>query len=112
MSLMRLALALEEQRLAAPKDSGGYPERLDDLVPTFLSEMPSDPFTGKPFVYERRGAGYLLYSVGQNGVDDGGTDFRGWIVKGEWQEQESSADYHKSDIVVRMPVPARTPEAK
>lgn len=111
MSLMRLALVLEEQRLADPADGGGYPQRLDELVPTFLGEIPLDPFTEKPFVYERRGDGYLLYSVGQNSVDDGGTDFRGWIVKGEWQEKEASVDYHKSDIVVRMPTPALKPEA-
>lgn len=109
VSLMRLALALEEQRLAGPADGGGYPERLDDLAPTFLGEVPLDPFTGKPFVYERRGDGYLLYSVGQNAVDDGGTDVMGRIVKGEWQEKEAAVHSNKSDIVVRMPIPASKP---
>jgi hypothetical protein len=107
LSLLRLAVALEEKRLAGPVAGGGYPERLDALVLTLLAELPPDPFTGRPFVCERRGDGYLLYSVGQNGVDDGGTDVTGWIVKGEWQEKRASVDSDKSDIVVRMPIPAR-----
>jgi hypothetical protein len=33
--------------------------------------VPGDPFGGKDFIYRRRGAGYLLYSVGPNLRDDG-----------------------------------------
>jgi hypothetical protein len=106
--LLRLAVALEAWRLKEPAaEDRGYPERLDELVPTMLAELPQDPFTEKPFVYERRGDGYLLYGLGQNGVDDGGTDFTGKIVKGEWQETEGSVHWNKSDIVIRMPVPAQ-----
>jgi len=34
--------------------------------------LPTDPFSGKPFVYRREGAGFLIYSWGPNLKDDGG----------------------------------------
>lgn len=49
---------------------GAYPPSLEALQ---LGELMIDPFTGKPFVYRvdaRRG--FLLYSVGENRLDDGG----------------------------------------
>lgn len=52
------------------KRTGNYPKQLRDLA---LGDLVIDPFTGKPFVYRldpKRG--FLLYSLGQNGVDDGG----------------------------------------
>lgn len=50
-----------------------YPERLEQLVPAFLSRLPHDPCTGLPFIYKREPkSGYLLYSVGLNNQDDGG----------------------------------------
>jgi hypothetical protein len=67
---------------------GGYPSTLADLVPDCLPQVPIDVFSGKPLTYSARGAGYLLYSVGINGLDDGGES-----------EGASEAD----DIVVRMP---------
>ena len=53
--------------------NGGYPERLDQLVPVFLKGIPPDPFTGKPFIYRREGRRFLVYSVGKNLKDDGGS---------------------------------------
>jgi hypothetical protein len=42
-------------------------------VPEFLSSVPLDPVDGEPLRYRRNGDGtFLLYSVGENGVDDGG----------------------------------------
>jgi hypothetical protein len=38
-----------------------------------LPNIPLDPFTGKPFKYRREGAGFVLYSVGEDGDFDGGT---------------------------------------
>jgi len=54
-----------------------FPATLAELVPTYLPAVPTDPFTGdqQPIKYVREGinegiATPLLYSVGQNGVDD------------------------------------------
>jgi hypothetical protein len=52
---------------------GQLPETLDELVPDFLPSVPIDPNGGKPLRYHPNSDGtYLLYSVGENGVDDGG----------------------------------------
>lgn len=48
----------------------GLPPRLDVLRPTYLSRLPTDPFSGEPFRYDAQKA--LLYSVGRNLTDDGG----------------------------------------
>jgi hypothetical protein len=52
--------------------TGEYPDGLDALVPDILSELPVDPFTGKPLVYRREGKGFIVYSLGSNLKDDGG----------------------------------------
>jgi hypothetical protein len=53
-------------------DHGAFPDSLDALVPDLLPAVPLDPFTGDPLRYELKGDGFLLYSVGANGRDDGG----------------------------------------
>ena len=109
-TLTRTAAALAAWRADQPAGVPPYPEQLDALVPRYLPAVPIDPFTDTPLIYERRGDGYLLASVGQNGVYDGGDDMNGDIVGGEWQEQTRKVDYPKSDLVVRMPVPTRKPD--
>jgi hypothetical protein len=66
--LSQLALALG----ACHSDNGAYPERLADLAPKYVAEIPKDGFANADFIYRREGNGYLLYSVGPNGKDDGG----------------------------------------
>jgi hypothetical protein len=63
------AIAIERYR----RKTGRWPERLDQLVPDFLPQVPLDPFDGQPLRYVVLDTEYRLYSVGQNGVDDGGT---------------------------------------
>ena len=53
-------------------DQKKYPEALADLVPKYLARVPLDVFGGGPVIYKKTDTGYLLYSVGANGVDDGG----------------------------------------
>ncbi len=63
------AIALKRFQLA----HGKSPETLDELEPGFLSTIPIDPYDGKPLHYYANADGtYLLYSVGENGRDDGG----------------------------------------
>jgi hypothetical protein len=49
-----------------------WPERLAELEIDGSEYALTDPVNGKPFVYERLGEGFRLYSLGDNGVDDGG----------------------------------------
>ncbi|MHC4561637.1 MAG: hypothetical protein ACYS8X_02575 [Planctomycetota bacterium] len=68
--LVGLALALAAYRA----EKGEHPEKLADLSPEYLKEIGQDLFSGKPYVYRRLADGYVLYSVGLNGEDDGGVD--------------------------------------
>lgn len=70
VDLARIALALERYRLAEKV----YPETLDALVPRYLASLPRDVITGEPPRYQRHdNNGFVLYSVGWNEKDDGGT---------------------------------------
>ena len=52
--------------------------------------------------------GYLLYSVGSDHIDNGGTGIDGGTVNGEWMENPPSVDLDACDIVIRMPKPPTT----
>ncbi|GMU23323.1 MAG: hypothetical protein AMXMBFR13_34020 [Phycisphaerae bacterium] len=66
---------------------GAYPDRLDQLVPDLLPELPADPFSGQPLCYRKTDdGGFLLYSVGENGVDDGGDMKRYTTQSGQYRE--------------------------
>jgi hypothetical protein len=52
--------------------TGEPPEKLEAVAGELGGELPPDPYSGKDFVYRRRGGGWMLYSVGENYVDDGG----------------------------------------
>ncbi|HEX4796262.1 MAG TPA: hypothetical protein VH370_20905 [Humisphaera sp.] len=66
--LARVALALT----AFKAEHNEYPAALAELSPKYLPEIPLDNFTDKPLIYSRTAAGYTLYSVGPNMIDDGG----------------------------------------
>ena len=68
LRLLRLQLELQHCRRA----TGRYPERLDQLMPRYLAELPTDPYADAPFRYRPDGETYLLYSIGPDGVDDAG----------------------------------------
>jgi len=102
--LTRIAAALASWR--ADDAAHGYPERLDELVPRYLSSLPLDPFSDRPFQYERRDDGYLLYGAGQDGLDSAGTDFVQPIVRGEWTDNYSFVGQAQgTDNVIRVPLP-------
>jgi hypothetical protein len=61
-------LAAERFRLA----EGRLPGTLDQLVPAYLPAVPIDPFDGKPLRLAQTQEGIVIYSVDENGVDDGG----------------------------------------
>lgn len=68
-------LALAQAALAASayrEDHGALPEKLMDLVPEHLPEIPQDPFDKEPLRYSRTADRVVLYSIGPNVKDDGG----------------------------------------
>lgn len=62
---MQIALTLNDYHTAHRQ----YPAALSDLP----GKLPLDPFSGQEFVYHPQGSRFLLYSVGGNLKDDGGT---------------------------------------
>jgi hypothetical protein len=90
----RLAFALAVYRA----DHGSYPTTLAELSPKCIAAVPKDLFGNTELHYEKQGGGYLLYSVGENGKDDGGKGFQ-YGCRGD--------EYLKNgwdDLVVRMPM--------
>jgi len=69
----RIAVAIERYR-RAHRDA--IPATLTDLVPTYLDDIPEDPLTGKPLLYRAASDAYIVYSVGPDGKDDGGSLLR------------------------------------
>ena len=64
------AIALERYR----GRHGSYPKALQELVPELLQSTPIDFMDGKPLRYRLAADGhFVLYSVGLNCLDDGGT---------------------------------------
>ncbi len=63
-------LAAERYRLA----QGRVPKTLDELVPTYLDVVPIDPFDGQPLRYRLLEKGYVVYSIGNDEIDDGGAE--------------------------------------
>jgi hypothetical protein len=86
MQLTQLAAALAEHRAA----HGEYPVKLDQLVPGVLDKLPLDIHTASPFIYRRDGDGYLVYSAGDNGKDDGGSNERMNILAGRSNDDDAS----------------------
>jgi hypothetical protein len=85
---LHVAFALAAYR----QDHGRYPAKLDELAPKYLEIIPDDLFSGEALIYRLEDDGYLLYSVGVNGIDDDG---RGY-------DDQPPGD----DLSIRMPVPA------
>jgi hypothetical protein len=73
--------------------NGRYPDSLTRLAPDHLTAVPIDLFSGTELIYRPNKAGFLLYSVGVNGIDD--------------EARGSGDDPPGDDIVVQIPGPVR-----
>ncbi len=82
--LLVTAIALKRFHL----QNGAYPTNLNELAPDYLKQVPMDFMDGKPLRYRLRADGdFLLYSVGEDGEDNGGDaspggsgTFRNWLA--------------------------------
>jgi hypothetical protein len=92
VDLAQVACALERYRLA----HGQYPETLAELTPQFIENLPHDIINGQPLHYRRTDDGkFVLYSVGWNEKDDGGT-----VV---FRKGNSNVDTDRGDWVWEYP---------
>jgi len=63
------AIALKRYQIK----NGNYPSELNSLAPEFIPAVPLDPADGQPLRYRGNADGtFLLYSIGENGLDNGG----------------------------------------
>lgn len=58
------------------QDNGTLPIALEQLVPTYLSAIPIDPYDGKAIKYSAEKK--IIYSVGSDHVDNGGSTGDDW----------------------------------
>lgn len=80
-------------------EHGAYPSTLDELVPSYLSEVPEDLFAMEGNLrYKHYGKKYVLYSVGPDGKDDGGKAIFDPKGKNNYQKRYVQND-SKGDIV-------------
>ncbi|NQT01745.1 MAG: hypothetical protein HQ580_06975 [Planctomycetes bacterium] len=66
----RVALAIQRYRLV----NDNIPDTLTELVPTYLETIPKDPFDGSELRYRKLESGFVVYSVSEDGRDDGGKE--------------------------------------
>jgi hypothetical protein len=93
LDAVRIACTLERYRLA----NGQLPDSLAALAPRFLKTLPADLIDGQPLRYRKESAGgFILYSVGWNQKDDGGTI--AWT-----DDKKQSVDPNEGDWVCRVP---------
>ena len=80
--------------------TGTVPPNLVALVPEYLSELPHDWMSGSPLRYHTNSDGtFTLYSVGTNGIDDGGDPTP---ISGKW----ALSIWNECDAVWPMPASA------
>jgi hypothetical protein len=87
-----LGCALERYRL----DAGRFPDSLAALTPKYLQKPLHDLITGEPLRYRLEDGGFVLYSVGWNARDDGGS-------VGMSEKIKSNTDLTQGDWVFRVP---------
>ena len=68
---LKTALAIERFRLA---NNNALPATLDALVPNYCSAAPLDPFDEQPLRYKKLPRGYVVYSIGADGIDNAGAE--------------------------------------
>jgi hypothetical protein len=64
-----LAVAVERYRLS----HGELPGSLNEIAPAYIDAIPLDPFMGQKLLYSPEVESYVIYSVGINRQDDGGS---------------------------------------
>jgi len=68
----RILLALKAYYIGA----GDIPNKLNELIPDYVSEIPNDPFSREPIKYSKEKR--IFYSVGEDLKDSGGSEGEDW----------------------------------
>jgi hypothetical protein len=83
-----IELALHLYRV---EHDGKLPPTLQELVPEYLPYVPADPMAraDKPMRYLPMASPPVIYSVGENGIDDGGTRLPSSIYGYRWKQPDA-----------------------
>ena len=65
------AIAVERYRL---ENQNRLPKGLDELIPRYMEQLPTDPFDGKPLRFRSLEKGFVVYSVGADRADNSGQE--------------------------------------
>jgi hypothetical protein len=109
LTLAATSLAIRQY---AADNEGKLPENLAELTPRYLAAVPLDPMTaGKPLGYIRgdqpglpHAGDPIIYSVGENGIDEGGSEQPLWKSSAVWDR------WGTQDAVVHLTQQPRKPE--
>ncbi|MCK4800143.1 hypothetical protein KAS31_04155 [Candidatus Parcubacteria bacterium] len=72
ISITKIFIALKSYK----NDNGDLPRSLNQLVPAYLESVPLDYFDGNQLRYSKENR--ILYSVGEDGKDEGGSTGEDW----------------------------------
>ena len=86
LAATRILLALKAYKL----EKGKLPATLAELVPDYLDSVPLDDYDGQPMRYNA--AKKVVYSVGKDLKDDGGSTTRAEYVAGKRKEAEAAGE--------------------
>src|SRR5690606_7107411 len=82
-AITRKLIEIAAQLAAYRSQSGNYPENLTDVVPKVFAHQPVDSVHVTPIHYRRLSdTNILLYGVGPNGRDDGGSSGQRSVYRG------------------------------
>ena len=74
--------------------NGDFPDDLAKLSPEIIENIPTDPFTGDPFIYKKQDSGFIVYSIGNNLKDEDGRGTRQIVSfdmeKDDWAWKEEA----------------------
>ncbi len=80
----QIALAIESFRLKNKK----LPDSLEELIGDYFEEVPLDPFDSKQMRYKQLERGFVVYSIGEDLIDDGGKE----LLNNSSQSKNSNRD--------------------
>jgi len=95
MTARRLAAVALAMKLYQFEHEGKLPAKLEELVPRYLSQVPADALaSGKKMGYVAGAQRPRVYSVGENGTDEGGSDapIKKGFDSGRWWEEDWVVD--------------------
>jgi hypothetical protein len=108
-----MAATLLAIRLYQADHGGKLPARLEDLVPEYLPAVPIDTLAagGKPIRYVPDGERPMLYSVGENGTDEGGSDkpTTQRNVVSRWEREDAIYDLKPKPLLKEEETPEGEP---